>query len=233
MRKLAEKTMSSTQDVGNAISVIQESTAKSMEAMDNAVSRISDATELANQSGAALREIVSTADDTFDRIQAIATASEEQSAASEEINRSIITVNDMSRQTASSMTEAAKAVADLAAQAQSLTGLIQEMKKGITDSGHPTAGNRKRCAPSGSTPFSAWPRRAQAVNKKKLLCTSSYILSFPFAQCEKNKADYWISTPSETRILLRLSDSSLPTISPYLTTSTTHSVDLFNFFKKF
>ena len=129
VRKLAEKTMSSTQDVGNAISVIQESTAKSMEAMDNAVSRISDATELANQSGAALREIVSTADDTFDRIQAIATASEEQSAASEEINRSIITVNDMSRQTASSMTEAAKAVADLAAQAQSLTGLIQEMKK--------------------------------------------------------------------------------------------------------
>ena len=129
VRKLAEKTMSSTQDVSNAIQAIQESTAKSMAAVDNAVSRIADATELANQSGAALQEIVSTADSTFDQIQAIATASEEQSAASEEINRSIITVNDMSRQTANAMSEAAKAVADLAAQAQSLTDLIQEMKK--------------------------------------------------------------------------------------------------------
>ena len=129
VRKLAEKTMASTQDVGNAIQAIQESTAKSMDAVDNAVSRIADATDLAHQSGAALQEIVSTADGTFDQIQAIATASEEQSAASEEINRSISTVNDMSRQTASAMAEAAKAVADLAAQAQSLTGLIQEMKK--------------------------------------------------------------------------------------------------------
>ena len=129
VRKLAEKTMSSTQDVSNAIQAIQESTAKSMAAVDNAVSRIADATELANQSGAALQEIVSTADSTFDQIQAIATASEEQSAASEEINRSIITVNDMSRQTANAMSEAAKAVADLAAQAQSLTDLIQEMKR--------------------------------------------------------------------------------------------------------
>ena len=115
--------------MSNAIQAIQESTAKSMAAVDNAVSRIADATELANQSGAALREIVSTADGTFDQIQAIATASEEQSAASEEINRSIITVNDMSRQTAKAMSEAAKAVADLAAQAQSLTSLIQEMKR--------------------------------------------------------------------------------------------------------
>ncbi len=129
VRKLAEKTMSSTQDVSNAIQAIQESTAKSMDAVDNAVSRIADATDLAHQSGAALQEIVSTANGTFDQIQAIATASEEQSAASEEINRSISTVNDMSRQTASAMAEAAKAVADLAAQAQSLTGLIQEMKK--------------------------------------------------------------------------------------------------------
>ena len=129
VRKLAEKTMSSTQDVSNAIQAIQGSTAKSMEAVDNAVSRIADATELAKQSGAALQEIVSTADGTFDQIQAIATASEEQSATSEEINRSILTVNDMSRQTANAMAEAAKAVADLAAQAQSLTELIQEMKQ--------------------------------------------------------------------------------------------------------
>ena len=129
VRKLAEKTMASTNDVGNAIKAIQESTAKSMTGVDNAVERISEATELAGQSGAALEEIVATVEATGDQVNAIATASEEQSAASEEINQSIVQVNDMSRQTAEAMAEAAKAVSDLAAQAQGLTNLIQELKE--------------------------------------------------------------------------------------------------------
>ncbi|AMD89883.1 methyl-accepting chemotaxis protein [Desulfovibrio fairfieldensis] len=129
VRKLAEKTMASTQDVGNAIKAIQESTTKSMTGVDNAVQRIGEATELANQSGRALQEIVSTVEATSDQVNAIATASEEQSAASEEINQSIVQVNDMAKQTADAMGEAAKAVSDLAAQAQGLTALIQELKE--------------------------------------------------------------------------------------------------------
>lgn len=128
VRKLAEKTMTSTLDVSNAIRAIQESTDKSMGAVDNAVQRISEATELANQSGSALEEIVATVESTSDQVQAIAAASEEQSAASEEINRSIIEVNDMSRLTAEAMAEANQAVSDLANQAHKLTDLIQEMK---------------------------------------------------------------------------------------------------------
>ena len=128
VRKLAEKTMASTQDVSNAIRAIQESTDKSMGAVDNAVQRISEATSLANQSGTALEEIVATVEATSDQVQAIAAASEEQSAASEEINRSIIEVNDMSRLTAEAMAGANQAVADLANQANKLNSLIQEMK---------------------------------------------------------------------------------------------------------
>ena len=129
VRKLAEKTMASTNDVGNAIKAIQESTAKSMTGVEQSVARISEATELAGQSGAALEEIVATVEATADQVNAIATASEEQSAASEEINQSIVQVNDMAKQTAEAMAEAAKAVSDLAAQAQSLTTLIQELKR--------------------------------------------------------------------------------------------------------
>ena len=129
VRKLAEKTMSSTNDVGNAIKAIQESTAKSMSGVDNAVERIGEATELANQSGQALQEIVATVEATGDQVNAIATASEEQSAASEEINQSIVQVNDIARQSAEAMGEAAKAVSDLAAQAQGLTNLIHELKE--------------------------------------------------------------------------------------------------------
>ena len=128
VRKLAEKTMTSTLDVSNAIRAIQESTNKSMEAVDNAVVKIGQATGLANQSGAALEEIVATVEATTDQVQAIAAASEEQSAASEEINRSITEVNDMSRLTADAMGEATQAVSDLASQANKLTSLIQQMK---------------------------------------------------------------------------------------------------------
>ena len=129
VRKLAEKTMASTQDVGNAIKAIQESTSKSMTGVDNAVERIGEATELASRSGQALQEIVATVEATGDQVNAIATASEEQSAASEEINQSIVQVNDMSRQTAGAMAEASKAVSDLAAQAQRLNELIIRMKE--------------------------------------------------------------------------------------------------------
>ena len=130
VRKLAEKTMASTNDVGNAIKAIQESTAKSTASVDNAVTQIEEATDLANESGRALEEIVTTAETTADQVNAIATASEEQSAASEEINHSILQCNDMSRQIAEAMAEATRAVSDLAREAQGLSELIQEMKTG-------------------------------------------------------------------------------------------------------
>ena len=130
VRKLAEKTMASTNDVGNAIKAIQESTAKSMTGVDQAVERIGEANELASRSGQALEEIVATVEVTADQVNAIATASEEQSAASEEINQTILRVNDMGRQIAEAMGGASKAVTDLAVQAQKLTDLIQDMKRG-------------------------------------------------------------------------------------------------------
>ena len=128
VRKLAEKTMASTHDVSNAINAIQESTAKSTVSVDNAVARIEEATQFANESGRSLEDIVATAETTADQVNAIATASEEQSAASEEINHSILHCNDMSRLISDAMNEAARAVSHMAEQAQSLAGLVESMK---------------------------------------------------------------------------------------------------------
>ncbi len=129
VRKLAEKTMASTHDVSNAIKAIQESTAKSTVSVDNAVAQIEEATQFANESGRALEEIVATAETTADQVNAIATASEEQSA-SEEINRSILRCNDMSSLISNTMGEAARAVSDMAGQAQGLADLVNNMKRG-------------------------------------------------------------------------------------------------------
>ena len=130
VRKLAEKTMASTTDVGNAIAAIQNSTTKSMEGVDNAVRQIGQATDFAGQSGKALEEIVSTVEATADQVNAIATASEEQSAASEEINQSISHISSMSHQTAEAMAGAAQAVSGLADQAHRLNKLIEDMERG-------------------------------------------------------------------------------------------------------
>ena len=130
VRKLAEKTMASTTEVGSAIRAIQDSTAKSVESMDHAVEQIEQATDFANQSGEALKQIVGDVETTADEVRAIAAAAEEQSAASDEINKSIVEVNDVVAQTAAAMNEAATAVNTLAGQSHELSELIESMKQG-------------------------------------------------------------------------------------------------------
>ena len=128
VRKLAEMTMASTNDVANAITSIQSSAQQSVNRMERALGEVEKATGLATKSGEALSQIVHNIEDTADQVRAIAAASEEQSAASDEINRSISTVNEMSSQTTDAMGEAAKAVSELAQQAENLTSLVNEMQ---------------------------------------------------------------------------------------------------------
>ncbi len=125
VRKLAEKTMDSTADVGNAISAIQDSVTKNISQVDLTVQTTDTATMLADKSGVVLTEILGMADQTADQVHSIATASEEQSATSEEINRSISQVNSIATETSSSMQEATNAVSELAKQAQNLLALVK------------------------------------------------------------------------------------------------------------
>jgi len=130
VRKLAEKTMTATKEVGEAISGIQSGTKKNLENVAHSVSNIEQATGLAHKSGEALQEIVHLVEVAADQVRSIAAASEEQSAASEEINRSIEEINRISSETASAMTQSAQAVGELANQAGNLRQLIEKMKSG-------------------------------------------------------------------------------------------------------
>lgn len=130
VRKLAEKTISSTTDVANAISAIQQSTNINVKQVGLAIERIEEATELVGASGEALQGILHIADESADGVRAIATASEEQSATSDEIANSLGQVNVIANETTIAMTEASRAVAELAAQAQSLSSLIENLKTG-------------------------------------------------------------------------------------------------------
>ncbi|MBQ7585536.1 MAG: HAMP domain-containing protein [Desulfovibrionaceae bacterium] len=129
VRKLAEKTMASTADVGKVTTAIQTSTSKSMEGMAKAIERLEEVTQYARESGSALQEIVANVEATTDQVNAIATAAEEQSAASEEITRSIAEVNTLSSQTAQAMNEATQAIEQLAEQTQQMNNLMKEMQQ--------------------------------------------------------------------------------------------------------
>ncbi len=129
VRKLAEKTITSTTDVANAIHAIQASTERNVKQVDVAVQSIEEATNLADQSGEALRDILEMADISAAGVRAIATASEEQSITVREMTGSIEQINDIATNTNNAMVEAAEAVISLSAQTQELSSIIENLKK--------------------------------------------------------------------------------------------------------
>jgi len=128
VRKLAEKTMSATQEVGQAITGIQAGTRKNIQNVEQVAVTIESATTMSVRSGESLKKILELVHLVNDQVQSIATASEQQSAASEEINQSVEQVATISAQTAQAMEQASGAVADLTQQAQSLQRVIEKMK---------------------------------------------------------------------------------------------------------
>ena len=69
------------------------------------------------------------AESTADQVRAIATASEEQSATSEEIARSVSEINSIALETSRAMQEATHAVGELAQQNTNLVKLMDDLKR--------------------------------------------------------------------------------------------------------
>jgi len=130
VRKLAEKTMTATKEVGEAIRDIQQGTRLNIDNVELAAGKINDATALAQDSGQTLGAIVALVDATTDQVRSIATAAEEQSATTEEINRSIADINRLAEQSAAALEQSTQSVSELAQQTHMLLGLIDEMQGG-------------------------------------------------------------------------------------------------------
>jgi len=128
VRKLAEKTMSATQEVGANITAIQQSTRTNINEVCEAARAITEATNLANASGQALVEIVDLASTSSSVVASIAAAAEEQSATSEEINRSIEEINRIVGDTATGMVQSAAAVQELSIMAHELNTVMAELR---------------------------------------------------------------------------------------------------------
>ncbi|MDR2696061.1 MAG: methyl-accepting chemotaxis protein [Deltaproteobacteria bacterium] len=128
VRKLAEKTMAATQEVGANITAIQQSAHTNIREVGEAAKAVTEATDLANTSGKALAEIVDLAAANASVVTSIATAAEEQSSTSEEINQSIEEINKIVAETADGMTQSSQAVQELSGMAQELKTVMTELR---------------------------------------------------------------------------------------------------------
>ncbi|WP_320172836.1 bacteriohemerythrin [Maridesulfovibrio sp.] len=130
VRKLAEKTMEATKEVGEAITDIQEHAKTNVASVDRAAADIVAGTETAVESGRYMQEIVTIIESTSEQVESIATASEEQSATSEEINNAVSDVTQVAQETAEEMGEARKILLEVSSLVQELDTLIHGMAQG-------------------------------------------------------------------------------------------------------
>lgn len=127
VRKLAEKTMLATKEVGEAIHAIQSGTRKHITHVEQTAKTIESVTLLARQSGDALQELVKYASASTSQAQSIATASEEQSATSETIHRSLEDINRLALMTATAMDQATAVLGELHNQTDILVGVMNDL----------------------------------------------------------------------------------------------------------
>ena len=129
VRKLAEKTMNATKEVGETVRAVQDVSRQNVTGMEQAARAIADSTDLVRLSGQSLDEILQMSQATALQVQSIATAAEEQSAASEEINQSVDQINAIASDTAQSMQQTTIAIRELAEQADTLRKLVADLKR--------------------------------------------------------------------------------------------------------
>jgi methyl-accepting chemotaxis protein len=128
VRKLAERTTQATEEVARSIKEIQGQTTTAVQTIRAGSDRVARGVELSNQAGSALEHIVASSTNVQSMVQSIAAAAEEQSAAGEQIARSVERINAVARESNEGAGQAARAAADLSQQAESLQTLVNRFK---------------------------------------------------------------------------------------------------------
>jgi PAS domain S-box-containing protein len=111
VRKLAERTANSTKDIASTIGEIDAISAAAVKSMQGAVSEVETGIELIRKNGEGLKEIMGATASVSGRIEHIATASREQSAAGEAMAKGLERISSLADSNANSAKEA-KQVAD-------------------------------------------------------------------------------------------------------------------------
>ncbi|WP_415718390.1 bacteriohemerythrin [Maridesulfovibrio sp.] len=138
VRKLAEKTMDATKNVGEAVTKIQHFSRTNIDAVGLMAQEIMSSTESFNKSGEQMGEIVSIVNETNTQVQSIATASVEQSSTSDEINRTISSVAEFARMTSERMSAAHDLLTQMNTNIEEMDSIIHMMSVGESSQSGPS-----------------------------------------------------------------------------------------------
>ncbi len=124
VRKLADRTTKATAEVAESIKAIQTETVEAVKRMEAGTDQVQAGVVSATKAGQSLEQIVSNARDVAGMIQSIAAAAEQQSSASEEVARSIASIQNIAEVAEVGATQSSQAVGNLAERASLLMNMI-------------------------------------------------------------------------------------------------------------
>lgn len=128
VRTLASRTQSSTQEIQDMIENLQNSARQASSVMRDSCEHANKSVTHASEAGGALQTISEVISRIDSRNTQIATAAEEQTAVAEEINRSVISISDIGRETAVGSEQISSSSMNLAKLASSLQEQVEQFK---------------------------------------------------------------------------------------------------------
>ncbi|MEF2495203.1 methyl-accepting chemotaxis protein [Vibrio mimicus] len=128
VRTLASRTQESTKQILQTVQRLQQSSRDSTQMIEQGVDSASKAVEKARLAGTALSQISANVDRISNMNTQIATASEEQSAVTEEINKNISAISEISNQTAVGAQQSSEATLELARLADNMQQEVARYK---------------------------------------------------------------------------------------------------------
>ncbi|MHB8108937.1 MAG: methyl-accepting chemotaxis protein [Syntrophorhabdaceae bacterium] len=128
VKKLAERTSKSTQEIGNMIGSIKSGVDKAVESMGEASSSVQTGVELSGQAGTALTEILQSASSLQSMVQQIAAAIEEMNSTTNEIAKDIEQVASVTKESSNSADQVTQAALELSTLSVNLEKSVQEFK---------------------------------------------------------------------------------------------------------
>lgn len=128
VRKLAERTTQSTQEIALMIGKIQQGTRDAVASMEGAVDQVSQGVALANRAGNAIVEIRTEATHVVEVVNGISHSLGEQSNASSDIARNVETIAQMTEENSAAVQETASAAHHLEQMAISLQATVARFR---------------------------------------------------------------------------------------------------------
>ncbi|WP_432758109.1 methyl-accepting chemotaxis protein [Pseudomonas syringae] len=128
VRALAHRTQQSTSEIEQMISSIQKGTGAAVSAMSNTNAQAQKTLDTAHGAGSALVEITESIDNITERNVLIATASEEQAQVAREVDRSLVSIRDLSNQASDGSSQTAIATSELTKLAVELNRLVSQFR---------------------------------------------------------------------------------------------------------